>query len=308
MVNPAEDPLLPPSPDAAGPGAAIRARQEEARDRCQGAPEQIAERYGLSEAEARECVSAFDDLLHLDRHKSGLDRLAAIGTKAGKFLLDQLESCTAQHPEGRAHFITEALCRCLTPQVEAELSRLLKERLLGVEVRQFAIVALAHGDEAASKDLLVDLFCDYMQRDRDQREPLMFRALVLAMDSVKSPRAVPGLTRVIAEERRSSSVDLVMAAIGALGEIGDARAVEPLRKLVKNRQRWQLAPQACLALARLKDPKAGGLARDARQKHYTWTAWQLELFDEVERLCPEEPKKKGKAKDENSQKKEGSDA
>jgi len=44
-------------------------------------------------------------------------------------------------------------------------------------------------------------------------------ALLLAMDTVRDPRAVPGLTRVIAEERRSSSIELVMAAIGALGGI-----------------------------------------------------------------------------------------
>ena len=311
MANPAEEPFFPPSPDAGGPPDAVRQRQEEARARCQGTPQEIAERYGLSAEEARDCTGAFDDLLHLDRHKAGLSRLVRLGPKAGRFLLDQLESCTPEQSEARPHFITEALCQCLNPQVEADLAELLKERLLRVELRQFAIVALAHGGEAASKELLVELFCRYVQRDRDQREPLMFRALALAMDSLKDARAVPGLTRVIAEERRSSSIDLVMAAIGALGEIGDDRAIAPLRKLAKNRQRWQLAPQVCLALARLNDAKAAALARAARARQYNWTAWQLELFDEVERLCPEEPrkkKKKGEAEDQNSQHEEGSDA
>jgi len=298
MANPAEEPFIASSPAPGGPGDAIRKRQEAARARCQAPPEQIAERYGLGEGEARECVSAFDDLLHLDRHQSGLDRLAALGAKTGGFLLDHLESCTPRQPEARTHFITEALCRCLGPQVEAGLAEVLKERLLPVEIRQFAVVALAQGSQPESKELLLELFCDYMQRDRDQREPLMYRALVLAMDSVNDPRAVPGLTRVIAEERRSSSIELVMAAIGALGEIGDERAIPPLRKLVKNRQRWQLAPQACLTLARLHDDKAGAFARAARAKQYTWTAWQLELFDEVEGLCPEPQKdKKPEAQD-----------
>lgn len=313
MANPAEEPFFPPSPEAGGLSEAIRQRQEAARARCQGTPAQIAEQYGLSEAEVEKCVSAFDDLLHLDRYEDGLARLTALGPKAGGFLLDQLESCTAEQSEARAHFTTAALCRCLSPQVEAELAKLLKERLLAVDTRQFAIVALAQGSEPASKELLLDLFCDYMQRDRDRREPLMFRALLLAMDTVKAPRAVPGLTRVIAEERRSSSIELVMAAIGALGEIGDERAVAPLRKLAKNRKRWQLAPQVCLALARLKDAKAGALARDARAKQYTWTAWQLEIFDEVERLCPKEEKQKkpkgnDKDKQDKDKDKESSDA
>ena len=197
MVNPAEEPFFDASQDPGGGGDAIRDRQEQARSRCQGPPEQIAERYGLTPAEAQECVPAFDDLLHLDRHRSGLDRLTKLGGKTGGFLLDQLQSCTADQPETRAHFITEALCRSLSPQVEAGLADLLKERSLPVDIRQFAIVALSQGSEPASKELLLDLFCDYMQRDRDQREPLMFRALLLAMDTVRDPRAVPGLTRVI---------------------------------------------------------------------------------------------------------------
>ncbi len=129
------------------------------------------------------------------------------------------------------------------------------------------------------------MFQEYMQRDRELREPMEFRALVLAMDAIVDPKAVAGLTRVIAEERRSSSVDFVVSAVRALGDIGDERAIPVLKKLAKNHKRWQLAPHACLALAKLKYGKAADFARAARARSQQWTAWQLEVFEDIERLC-----------------------
>ena len=286
--------------------AAARRGKEAADAQCQAEIQRIASEYGLTEAEAAQCLFAFDDLLHLDRHRTGVEQLIALGEKAGGYLLDELKACSPDEGETRPHFITQALCQCLSGEVEAELVTILTDRSMAVSLRPFAIVALAQGKREASRQALVAMFQDYMQRERELREPMTFRALVLAMDALVDPKAVAGLTRVIAEERRSSSVDFVVSAVRALGDIGDVRAIPVLKKLAKDHKRWQLAPQACLALAKLKYDKAADLARAARERSQMWTAWQLEVFEEVEELC--KPKDKDEKKDTEKTEKEESDA
>ena len=289
--------------------AAARRGKEAADAQCQAEIQRIATEYGLTEAEAAQCLFAFDDLLHLDRHTHGIEQLVALGSKAGRYLLDQLKACSPDEGETRPHFITQALCQCLSGEVEAELVAILTDRSMAVSLRPFAIVALAQGKEDSSRQALVEMFQGTMQRERDLREPMTFRALVLAMEAIADPKAVAGLTRVIAEERRSSSVDCVVSAVRALGDIGDPRATPVLKKLAENRKRWQLAPQACLALAKLKFDKAPDLARAARARTQLWTAWQLEVFEEVEKLCKPKDEEDKKDKDEKKDsEKEESDA
>jgi len=291
-----ERPVSGPAPDVTEAVGAVQEKHRQAEARCQAEFKRVSGRYSLSLTDAQECVFAFDDLLHLDRHNGGVQRFAALGAKAGRYLLDQLKSPPPAHTEARPLFITTALCLCLSSEVEADLGKILTEAGDHLFVRQYAIVALTAGKEPASKKLLLDFFVQYMAREQHQREPATFRALVLAMEAVKDPGAVPGLTQVIAQERRSSSVELVDVAIRALGDIGDARAVPALRKLVKTKSRWMSAPQACLTLAKLKDEKAGKLIREVHYKRSLWTAWQLALFEEAEKICLIPARGKSKAK------------
>ena len=275
---------------------ALREARQAAEETFQAECGRLAKKYSITADQAREMVFAFDDLLHLGRHHSGRQRLVALGEKVGAFLLDQIIATAPEEHQHRPQFITEALCQCLGPQVEAELVRLLEEKALPLDLRGYAIVALAHGREPAGRQLLVKLFNACMQRDRGDREPTTYPALVRAMLRVKDPGAVGGLTRVIAEERRASSTEMVIGAIPALGEIGEARAIPALRKLIKNRQRWPRAPHACLVRAKLKDDKVRELTETARGLTYHWTAWQLEVFDEIEKVAPFTEKDKKRLK------------
>jgi HEAT repeat protein len=78
------------------------------------------------------------------------------------------------------------------------------------------------------------------------------RAAAEALGQLGDARAVEPLIGALGDE----TVSVRQAAVGALGELDDARAVEPLIGLLHGKDRWSVRDAAVLALGRLGDARA----------------------------------------------------
>ncbi len=104
-----------------------------------------------------------------------------------------------------------------------------------VEVAMFAVQVLARIPDASSADALLPLI--------EHADTNVAQAAVEALGNMRSRQAVPGLIRLL-----RADLWLQFAAVAALGEIGDERAVEPLLLAIDNEL---LADVAAEGLGRL---------------------------------------------------------
>lgn len=235
---------------------------------------ELAKRHGLTLNTARECLSALDDLLHLDRHKQGIKRFRKLGSAAGPVLLAELSSCTPDEFELRPAMLAAGLPGCLSRTVEARLRDLIADASQDRFIRKHAVRALAPSRSRSSMQFLLDLFLASVRRRPGDREWQVHGALLGAMANVADKRAVPALLEVVEEQRDSDHADEIFPAVLALGEIGDRRAAAPLERLLK-KSKWgaYIAPYLCLALAKIRGGAARRVIRSVRQRYEVRAAW-----------------------------------
>ena len=255
---------------------------------------QLAKKYGLTAEQAQELLSAFDDLLNLDRHKQGIERFKILfkvfEEKTGQYLLDQLKDTPSHQGELRQHFIADALGETLNVKIEEELVQIIKNNSFDLFTRKHAVYALGQCRSAETKKFLLELFLDIMKKPKEERQQFqkdeyqIYKALINSVRAAKDPRAVTGLLQIIEEQKEGNVLDEILAAVFALGEIGDNRALEPLRQILKTRWFFSLAPQICLALAKLGDSQILETIRKSRLRspgQRQWTVHQLKTFDQA---------------------------
>lgn len=183
--------------------------------------------------------------------------------------------------------IAEALAQCLSPRVEAALIKVIDRKSAPIFVRKHAVCALAHGVEPSSRRFLLNLFLSEVGRKQSKREFEIYRVLLRAMGHLNDKRAILGLLQALHEERESSYLDCMIATVTSLGELGDKRAMVPLRNLL-NTDWVRQAPTICLALAKLRDPKSRQWIATAKEKargKWAWTPWQRKTFKKAEQLA-----------------------
>lgn len=116
--------------------------------------------------------------------------------------------------------------------------------------RAFAIGALSDLGGAAALPHLVDVLRNW--RDWGLIDNLALTEAAYALGKLRDPRGVEALIQVLESDPETN---LKRAVIVALGESGDARAVQPLLRLVKDREGFWLS-EAASALANLRAVRA----------------------------------------------------
>ena len=108
------------------------------------------------------------------------------------------------------------------------------------EVAMFAVQILARIKDPASTQALLPLL--------EHADSNIAQAAIEALGALKAREAVPGLIRLL-----DADLWLQFAAVAALGEIGDPRAVQPLLDAIPNEM---LSEPAVEALGRIASPEA----------------------------------------------------
>src|SRR5204863_148394 len=108
------------------------------------------------------------------------------------------------------------------------------------EVAMFAVQILARIKDPASAQALLPLL--------EHADSNIAQAAIEALGALKAREAVPGLIRLL-----DADLWLQFAAVAALGEIGDPRAVQPLLDAIPNEM---LSEPAVEALGRIASPEA----------------------------------------------------
>jgi len=130
----------------------------------------------------------------------------------------------------------------------APLSEVLKQ---APRARQQAAVILGEIGDPAAVQALTDAIDTSGKAERDVNDANV--AIATALGAIRSRQAVPALARLAASHDAFTQV----AAIDALGAVGDPAAVEPLLATVGDEQAEPFAvKKALLALGRLGDPRA----------------------------------------------------
>jgi hypothetical protein len=241
----------------------------------------VAKMYNLNVEQARDLLLAFNDLLHIDRSEQGLARFVGLGSLAGPFLLDELQS-TPMSAELRLMYISNALQECLTPDVESALIRVAQNDSSSHLLRKHAVSALSEAQTPVAHEFLVGEFLRLMElRPRERWNHPYYRSIIGAVGVARNPATVDALLKLINEEKDGNVLDNIRGAITALGKIGDPRATPVLKDLVKHPQWRVLTPTICLALARIGDPEALVLAHEA-QEGVLWTSFNMATFKQVE--------------------------
>ena len=186
--------------------------------------------------------------------------LARFGEEAVPSLLHAL---TDQHVESRCG----AAAALGEVKSQAAVGRLVTALLDDVpRVRRQSAVALGKiGDRRAVRPLIFTLGNDGSHLVRD--------AAARALWDIRDPTAVPALIAALEDPH----LYVRWAAAGALGAIGDRRAVGPLCLLLsrsaESRSGWEGSGGPANALARLKDRRAVGPLIDALQHPHAETRW-----------------------------------
>jgi HEAT repeat protein/MFS family permease len=146
----------------------------------------------------------------------------------------------ASVPSRRKVQAVQELGKTRSPMVVKDLAELLEDS--STDVREEAVSALGEIGDDEALDILLRTLEDPAHADL---APQIARAL----RRIRSPKSVDALTRQLEEGDRETKAE----SVRALGEIADARATEPLLKVLREEDDDKLIDHSSEALARMNE-------------------------------------------------------